>query len=313
MISVIITSFKEPKTIRKCISSIADRNYSGIPNPFEIIQVSPDEPTLKQGRKEANRLKLSKKQYIQVKDPRKGKPFALKMAFKRAKGDVVILTDGDVFFEENAVKELIKPFENSKVGGVSGRPVSQDKKDNKFGYWGHLLSDSADHRRRNTMKKEQGKDYYVSGKTFFPMSGYIMAVRNLNIKLPENTLSDDAYISYLIRNRNMEIAYAPKAICYVKYPTNFKDYMKQKVRSLGGFTQLKHMGIFEKDKQTRSFGIELKYTGFVLKYPKNFQEFIWSLLLFPTRLITWVKIFWERTILKKDMPKSGWERIESTK
>ena len=96
------------------------------------------------------------------------------MAFKRAKGDIVILTDGDVFFEKNAVKELIKPFENSKVGGVSGRPVSQDKKDNKFGYWGHLLSDSADHRRKNTMKKEQGEDYYVSGKTFFPMSGYCL-------------------------------------------------------------------------------------------------------------------------------------------
>ncbi|NLB12109.1 glycosyltransferase [Candidatus Dojkabacteria bacterium] len=256
---------------------------------------------------------LSKKQYIQIKDPRKGKPFALKMALKRAKGDIIILTDGDVFFEKNAVNELIKPFENKNVGGVSGRPVSQDSKDNKFGYWGHLLSDSADHRRKTTTKKEEGKEYYVSGESFFPMSGYIMAIRNLDIQLPKNALSDDAYISYYIRNKNMEIAYAPKAICYVKYPTNFKDYMKQKVRSLGGFTQLKHMGIFKKDKQSRSFSIELKYAGFVLKYAKNPQEFIWSLLLFPTRLITWIKIFWERTILRKDMPKSGWERIESTK
>lgn len=313
MISVIITSFKEPKTIRKCISSIADKTYSKIPTPFEIIQVSPDTPTLNQGKKEANRLMLSKKQYIQIKDPRKGKPFALKMALKRAKGDIIILTDGDVFFEKNAVNELIKPFENKNVGGVSGRPVSQDSKDNKFGYWGHLLSDSADHRRKTTTKKEEGKEYYVSGESFFPMSGYIMAIRNLDIQLPKNALSDDAYISYYIRNKNMEIAYAPKAICYVKYPTNLKDYMKQKVRSLGGFTQLKHMGIFKKDKQSRSFSIELKYAGFVLKYAKNPQEFIWSLLLFPTRLITWIKIFWERTILRKDMPKSGWERIESTK
>lgn len=313
MISVIITSFKEPKTIRKCISSIADKTYSKIQTPFEIIQVSPDTPTLNQGKKEANRLMLSKKQYIQIKDPRKGKPFALKMALKRAKGDIIILTDGDVFFEKNAVNELIKPFENKNVGGVSGRPISQDSKDNKFGYWGHLLSDSADHRRKTTTKKEEGKEYYVSGESFFPMSGYIMAIRNLDIQLPKNALSDDAYISYYIRNKNMEIAYAPKAICYVKYPTNFKDYMKQKVRSLGGFTQLKHMGIFKKDKQSRSFSIELKYAGFVLKYAKNPQEFIWSLLLFPTRLITWIKIFWERTILRKDMPKSGWERIESTK
>ena len=182
-----------------------------------------------------------------------------------------------------------------------------------FGYWGHLLSDSAHDKRSNSMEKIKGKDYYISRETFFPMSGYIMAVRNLNIKLPSNVLSDDAYISYYIRYKNLEIAYTPKAMCCVKYPTNFKDYMKQKVRSLGGYTQLQQMGIFKKDKQSRSFWIELQYTGFVLKYAKNFKEFIWSLLLFPTRLITWIKIFWERTILRKDMPKSGWERIESTK
>ncbi len=313
MVSVIITSFKEPKTIRKCISSIADRKYSGIPNPFEIIQVSPDDLTLKEGRKEANKLKLTKKQYIQVKDPRKGKPYALRMALEKAKGSIIILTDGDVYFEKGSVNELLKPFENENVGGVSGRPVSQDSKINCFGYWGHLLSDSADHRRKNTMELIMGKEYYISSDTFFPMSGYIMAVKNTHIPIPSNVLSDDAYISYYIRNKNMDIAYAPKAISYVKYPTSIKDYYKQKVRSIGGFKQLKKMGIFKRDKQSRSFFIELRYTFFVLGYAKNIQEFYWSLLLFPVRLMTWIKIFWERDILKKDMPKTGWERIESTK
>ena len=310
MVSVIITSFKEPKTIGRCIAAIGNRKYSGIPTQFEIIQVSPDKETLDAGLREAKKYRLGKK-FIQIKDPRKGKPYALKMAFKKAKGDILILTDGDTHFEKNAVKELLKPFEDSKVGGVGGRPVSKDKRDNMFGYWGHLLSDSAHDKRINTAEKV--KDYYVSDETFYPMSGYIMAVRNKNIKLPSNTLSDDAYISYTVRNNGLEVGYAPKAICYVKYPANFKDYLKQKVRSVGGFTQLEQMGVFQKDKQTRSFWIELEYAGFVLKYAKNFKEFIWSLMLFPARLITWIRIFWERKVLKKDMPKSGWERIESTK
>ena len=313
MISVIIISFKEPHTIRKCISSIADRKYSGIPNPFEIIQVSPDDITLKQGKKEANRLGLSKKQFIQIRDPKRGKPFALKMALKKAKGDIIIFTDGDVFYERNAVRELLKPFEEKNVGGVSGRPISQDSRDNKFGYWGHLLSDSGHHRRKNTMKMVENREYYVSKEKFFPMSGYIMAVRNLDFDIPEDVLSDDAYISYSIRNMGLDIAYAPKAICYVKFPRNLKDYYKQKVRSLGGFKQLKRMGVFKKDKQSRSFLIELKYTFFVLRYAENVEEFFWSLLLFPVRLMTWIGIFWERDILRKGMPKGGWERIESTK
>ena len=262
MISVIITSLKEPKTIGKCIQCIAEKKYSGITKPFEIIQVSPDELTLKAGRKMANILKLSKSEYHHIIDPHKGKPYALKLALKKAKGEIIILTDGDTFFEANAVEEMVKPFENEKVGGVSGRPVSQDSRDNIFGYWGHLLSESGDHRRRNTMQETDG--YYISTETFFPMSGYIMAMRNVNLEVPDNVLSDDAYISYSLRNKGLEIAYNPNAICYVKYPTNLKDYYKQKVRSLGGFKQLKKFGVFKKDKQSRSFFIE---------YTKLFQLF----------------------------------------
>lgn len=311
MISVIITSFKEPKTIGKCIKCIGDKKYSGIPSPFEILQVSPDELTLKAGKKAANQLGLNKKQYIQVIDPHKGKPYALKMALNKAKGDIIILTDGDTFFDKNTVAELLKPFEDPKVGGVSGRPKSSDKKDNAMAYWGYLLSDSADKRRRETMVEKNG--YYVSDKTFFPMSGYIMAIRNVDFDIPHNVLSDDAYISYTLRNMDYEIGYAPKATCYVKYPTNLKDYYKQKVRSLGGFKQLEQFGVFGKDKQSRSFWIELGYAFYVFTYATNIREFFWSTLLFPVRLWTWVKIFWERTLLKKDMPKDGWARIESTK
>lgn len=313
MISVIIPSYKEPKTIGRCISSIAKRKYSGISSPFEIIQISPDALTLKQGKKEAKKLNLSKKQFFQIKDPRRGKPYALKMALKKAKGDIIVFTDGDTYFEKDSVKELLKPFKLENVGGVSGRPRSLDEKDSPYGYWGHLLSDSAHDKRCKSSEGVQGEEFFLSKNSFFPMSGYIMAMRRMDLKIPRNVLSDDAYISYSIRNMGMDIAYAPNAVCYVKYPTNFKDYLKQKTRSLGGFSQLKKLGIFKRDKQSRSFFIELKYTFFVLKYAKNLREFYWSLLLFPVRLITWLVIFWEQGVLRKDMPKSGWERIESTK
>ena len=312
MISVIITSWKEPNTIGKCIKCIADRKYSGLKEEFEIIQLSPDKETLDAGMYMAKKLGLDKKEFIQIQDQRKGKPSALKLAFKKAKGEIWILTDGDTYFEKNAVKYLLEPFKNRKVGGVSGRAVAMNKKNSMFGYWGNLLSDAAHHRRIITMNKKEG-NYYLSDKKFFPMSGYIMALRNFNFDIPPNVLSDDAYLSYSIRNIGKEIAYSPLAKCYVKYPTNLKDYYNQKVRSLGGFIQLKEFGVFQKDKQSRSFLIELKYASFVLKYATNFKEFMWSLTLFPVRLITWIKIFWERVILKKDMPKTGWERIQSTK
>jgi len=312
MISVIIASRQEPKTIGKCIKCIADSNYSGLNDTFEILQVSPDKETLDAGKKAAQELKLSEGSYIQIKDPMKGKPFALNLALKQAKGNLLLFTDGDTYLDKNSVKNLLLPFEDSSVGGSTGRTVSMDKKNTPMGYWGHLLADAAHHRRISVMNIKR-KNYYVSGKQFFPMSGYIMAARNYDFNIPSNVLSDDAYISYFIRNLGKEIAYTPEATCYVKYPSTLNDYYKQKVRSLGGYIQLKRLGIFKRDKQSRSLGIEMKYAFFVLKYPKNFKELIWSLLLFPVRVITWLKIYWQRVILKKDMPKSGWERIESTK
>ena len=312
MISVIITSWKEPKTIGKCIQCIADEKYSGIQRPFEILQLSPDKETLDEGLKAAQSLGLSDTEFIQIQDPKKGKPFALKLALKKAKGDILIFTDGDTYFEKDAVKYLLQPFEDSEVYGVSGRPVSNDSRDNMMGYWGNLLSDSGNHRRTKLMSKVEDKEYHKSKKNFFPMSGYIMATRKLDIDIPEDVLSDDAYISYSIRNMEKEIAYAPKAKCYVRYPKTIQDYYKQKVRSIGGFIQLKKYGIFKKDKQSRSFFIELPYAFFVLGYPKNLKEFIWSLTLFPVRLITWLRIYWERVVIKKDFTNT-WVRVESTK
>jgi poly-beta-1,6-N-acetyl-D-glucosamine synthase len=301
MLSVIIVSYKEARTIGKAIKCIAEQEYSGIPQNYEIIQISPDEETLNAGMEMAKSLNILQK-FIQIVDPCEGKPHALNLAFKKAKGDILILTDGDVYFDKNAVKELIAPFKDKTVGGVSGRPISIDKKDTMMGYYGNLLSDAAHHKRTSIVKKGQ----------FFPMSGYIMAIRNFNLKLPKDVLSDDAYISYEIANKAHLISYAPKAKACISYPKHLNDYYKQKTRSLGGYIQLEQFGVVKKGKKTRTLKDEIAYFWFPFKYAKTFREFFWSKMLFPVRIITWMKIFFERRILKKDFKKT-WIRIESTK
>lgn len=310
MISIVINSWNEPTTIGKTIKCIVDPKYSGIANEFEVIQVSPDDATLEAGLKAALDLKVGSR-FFQIKDPLKGKPFALRMAFQKARGDILIMTDGDTYFGKGTVKKLLFPlFRDKRIGGVTGRPVSLNSRKTMFGYISHLLTDSA-HHRRIKITKNMG-EYTTSGKNFFPMSGYIIAMKNI-VALPDKVLADDAYISYEIRNKGFEIAYVPSALVYVKFPTTLKDYFLQKVRSIGGYVQIKRMGTMKKDKQSRSFWIELTYALFVFTYPKNIREFIWSLALFPIRLWTWVIIFYQQVIKKSNIPKKGWERIESTK
>jgi len=302
MISIIITAFKEPICVAKAIKSIVRPFYSGIPDDFELIQISPDEETLRSGAEAASGEKWCRGKYFQIKDPAKGKPFALNLGFKKARGEILILTDGDVYFDKGAISHLLSAFHDPKVGGVSGRPISNDPKNTMMGYLGHLLADAAHHKRSVILKNNN----------MFPLSGYIMAIKNIGFILPENCLADDAYISYFLFNNGYKLKYQPEARSFVKYPKTLSDYFKQKQRSLGGYVQLFEYGVVRKETISRSFFQELQYFWFPLKYATNFKELYWSLLFYPIRFITWLKIWWDRKILNKSF-KSTWVRIESTK
>lgn len=311
-ISVLITAWKEKATIARCIKCICNQKYSGIDNSFEILLAAPDKETYEEALKTVESLGISDKfRYIQ--DPGKGKPYALNMLIKEARGDFFVFSDGDVWFGTDAVKKLCAKLDKG-YDLVSGRPKSADSKDSMMGYFGNLLADAAHHKRTVDLTKHPvGKSLkFVKKRAFFPVSGYIYAMRRNDILFPEDCLVDDAYISYKMFNKGLKIGYASKAVAYVKYPTGLSDYFKQKKRSTGGYVQLWEYGIVKRETKTRSFWRELEYFWFPLSYAKSLRELGWSILLYPIRLWLWLIIYWERKILKKDFVKT-WVRIESTK
>ena len=292
MISIIITAYKEEKTIGKAIESILENK---IPCNYEILIFAPDEKTLDVAKKYSEKYKQVKA----VKDEGQGKPSALNLAFTIAKGDIFILTDGDVYTSKESIKKLLEHFKNSKIGAVSGRPVSLNSRENKLGFWSHLLTNIADKRR----KKAQ-----IIKKRFY-CSGYLFAIRKGIVeKIPKETLSDDGLISFLIHSRGYKINYEPEAKVYVKFPTNLKDWINQKRRSAGGYNQIK---LWTK-KEIRSFSKESLGVFQVLKYPKTTKEFFWTLELIFIRLYLWIVIFKDINLKKKDFKKI-WVRIDSTK
>ena len=313
MISILLTAWKEEKTIAKVIKCLVDKEYSGISNDFEILLACPDSETYEEAQKTIKELGIENK-FVYIKDPKKGKPYALNLLTTKAKGDIWIFTDGDVYFEKNAVRHLVKHFNDLSVYAVTGRPISNDSRNNMMGYFGHLLSDAAHHKRTIDLTTTPvGKSLtFVKKRSFFPVSGYIYATRKFDYKFPDDTLVDDAYISYLFYNEGKRIEYEPEAIVYVKYPTTMKDYYKQKKRSVGGYMQLWKYGVIKQTTKTRTFWRELEYFWFPINYAKNLKELFWSLMLYPTRLWLWVQIYVERKMINKDF-ESTWTRVESTK
>ncbi|MGV8142272.1 MAG: glycosyltransferase [Candidatus Pacearchaeota archaeon] len=291
MISVIITAWKEPQSVSKSIAILRPQ----LSAKDEIIVVAPDVETLDVARKFSRtdrRIKICK-------DKRLGKPAAMNIAVKEAKGDILVWTDGDVFTSGEAIKELIAPFKDKGVGAVTGRPISKDNKETKYGFWAYMLSDIAHKQRLNPSRSNQ---------TLF-CSGYLFAIRKkLMPPLPEDLLSEDGYISHKVYQKGNTIAYAPKSEVYISYPKNFSDWIKQKRRSVGGYAQnykLLNVKIRSFSKESRSFYRLFHY----IQKPKHVW---WLLQLFIARLHLWGIIYWDINIKKKTGQKL-WDRIESTK
>ncbi|MFQ5492680.1 MAG: glycosyltransferase [Candidatus Dojkabacteria bacterium] len=301
-ISIIITSFKEPKTIKRAVSAILEKGYSGLGINFELITVIPDRPTATAALSTVKKYRF--KSHVHIEDPGKGKPHALNLAFKRARGRYIVLTDGDVYLDKNAVPELVKSLQDKQMGGVSGRQISIDNRKTMFGFYSHLFNKALDLNRIRA----------ANDNTFYPMSGYIMAVKRelIDFELPDEVLVDDGYISYMIALKGFKIAYNPDAVAYVSYPKNFNDYFKQKVRSTGGYLQLKQYDIFKNQHNDRGPRGDIGMFLFPLQFAKTVKEYYWALLLYPIRIYLWFQIF----VLNYISPhryNTTWKRVESSK
>lgn len=288
-ISLIITAFKEP-SIDKAIEAALNQTYKG---NYEVIVCAPDKETLNTAKK------YNVKTFV---DPGKGKAYALKLLFNKLKSDILILTDGDVFISNNAVESILKNFKDPSVGAATGRPIATNPKNNKYGFFSHLLLDAGAHRIRSELNKKN---------KFLECTGYLFAIKNIIKEFPLD-VAEDSVIPYLIWKKGYKIKYESEARVYVKYPSEIEDFIKQRKRAgVGSHSRLdKHYPDFPRVK---TFKNELfKGPLWALSYPRNFKELIWTLNLFPIRFYIWFSYYFDAKFKKKSY-QDGWEKIESTK
>ena len=295
MISIIITSFKEPKTIGKAIESFI---FQDIKEKYELIVVAPDDETLNVARKYAKKHKQIKI----FKDPGKGKSYALNLLLPKLKSKIIILSDGDVYVSNNSVREILSKFKDKKVGCVTGKPVSINFRGNLFGYWSHLLCYAAHVLRRE--RHEQGK--------FLECSGYLWAFRNGIIENFPKDVAEDTIVPIIFHLKGWKIAYASEAKVYVKFPNNLHDFIEQKKRTAKGHECLYKYIDMKNFPRMKTFKNEIKESWKIFSFPRNIKEFFYTLLLFPLRLYIWILVFYHVKIKKQEYV-DGWKRVESTK
>tara|TARA_Y100000310_G_scaffold307486_1_gene349613 strand:- start:1005 stop:1880 length:876 start_codon:yes stop_codon:yes gene_type:complete len=291
MISIILTAYKEPDTIGKAIEQILKNNLKN----YELLVTAPDDETLNAAKKYSKEIKKLKL----IKDKGEGKPTALTNAFQIAKGDIFVLTDGDIHISENSINELLKYFKDPKVGAVSGHPIPVESKKTMLGYWAYILMDIA-HKIRQKRNKQN---------KFLFCTGYLFAMRKDLVNQIPTSVLDDSYISQIIWQKGYKIKYEEKAEAFIKNPETFKDWIKQKKRNTFGEFQLR------KTTKSSMRGFKDEARGGIIKvftYPKTMKEIFWTAFLVLARLYVWINATYNAKIKNSHM-KKVWVRIETTK
>ncbi|GCF06990.1 glycosyltransferase [Dictyobacter arantiisoli] len=304
MISCILTAYQEPRTVGVSIKALLEQDW---PEAYEILVVCPDTET-------ATVVRIFTECYPQVRqliDTGEGKPAALNLALKHIRGHICVFSDGDVLVQENAIAELLAPFEQPECGAVTGRPISANPRTSCFGYWSHLLTDAGAHyiRTRNAQQRR-----------YLDCSGYLYAARSfLLTAMPLETLADDAYISQLVWQQGYVLAYAPEARVAVRYPTTYKDWLLQKVRSSAGAAMTppplhpndqryvrppEHMRSFQREALTGLYS--------ALTYAQSWHEQWWTCCLLIARIHLWLCV-WLELHIKHRSRQDIWQRVETTK
>jgi cellulose synthase/poly-beta-1,6-N-acetylglucosamine synthase-like glycosyltransferase len=293
-LSIIITACQEEKTVGRAIDAFLCQDLTA---DWELLVVSPDDDTLAV----AASYSAQDERVRCLRDQGRGKPAALNLALAAATGEIAVLSDGDVYVAPGVVQALLQPFSDPQVGIVSGRPISLNPRHTMLGYWSHALVDAGAHRQRSLR---------VARGEYLECSGYLYAFRRaLFATLPDDALAEDGLVSHRIWEQGFLTAYAPEALVYVKYPSSYQDWVKQKVRTAGGYAQpyLKGSG------GVKSFRGEATHGSVsVIQYAQNLQEQWWTLLLLLARVHIWLRVWWVVKVRRKPFA-DVWQRVHSTK
>ena len=157
-------------------------------------------------------------------EKRQGKTAAINRAMQRIGSDIVVFSDANNMYDENALRELVLPFSDPRVGAVSGAK-SIIKGDSLLGesegiYWKY----------ESFIKKKETQIGCCTG-----VAGEIFAVRRQVFESPpDGVINDDFYIAMLIIKKGYQVVYAKDAHSSERISADSKDEMERRARIVGG-------------------------------------------------------------------------------
>lgn len=238
-VSILIPCFNEEQWIQQTIISCINQNYPIDKLEVIVIDDCSNDKSVEKIKEIVDKL-VKENERFEVKDRIKyivqkqnaGKREALAVGAKEAKHDLLVFVDSDSFLAPNAIRNLVQPFKDSKMGGVAGR------------------TDVAN-TYTNVLTKMQSVRYYIAFRIMKaaearfdavtclsgPLSCYRrdIVIENTDAWLNQSflgqkaTFGDDRAMTNFVLSK-YRTGYQDTAVCSTIVPNKYKVFLKQQMR-----------------------------------------------------------------------------------
>jgi biofilm PGA synthesis N-glycosyltransferase PgaC len=231
-VSILVPAHNESATLAEAVQSLINLDYPR----YELILI--DDCSQDDTLTIMNNLQATYSQIaitIVTLPVNRGKANALNEGFKVAKGTDIVAIDADSLLAPDAVTQLITTLlQHPDYGAVTGKPVVRNRSTligrlQLLEYIGVI----------DLIKKAQS---YLTG-SITTVSGVIVAFRRDALKAVGGwnpaVMTEDIDITWRLYRHNWQVAYEPRAICWILVPERLRGLIKQRQRwSRGGLEVL---------------------------------------------------------------------------
>ncbi|HVE82503.1 MAG TPA: glycosyltransferase family 2 protein [Myxococcales bacterium] len=161
--------------------------------------------------------------------PRAGKAAVLNRCIPAVRGEIVLLSDANTMIDPQAVRKLVRHFEDPDVGAVCGKLKLYNRTRREFeesSYWDY----------ESLIKMYEGKFGAVMGA-----NGGLYAIRrSLFTALPAGTIVDDLVIALRILENGYQVRYDPEAVAWEETAQDYDGEFGRRARiAAGNFQSLR--------------------------------------------------------------------------
>ncbi|WP_227468044.1 glycosyltransferase [Microbacterium sp. YJN-G] len=228
-VSVIVPAHNEAAGIEAAVRSIAASRL-----PVEIIVVDDGSTDGTADIVES----LALEQVTVIRQENGGKPSALNTGIAAARGEIIVMVDGDTVFEEDTVSRLIQPFADPAVGAVSGNTKVANR-GGVLGAWQHI---------EYVVGFNLDRRLFDVAECMPTVPGAIGAFRAETLRrvggISDDTLAEDTDLTMAICRDGWRVVYREDALAWTEAPASLGALWRQRYRWCYGTLQAmwKHRG-----------------------------------------------------------------------